>query len=180
MANNLIDISVQDCEFWQEGHCDCYYNEEISETYPHCIDIPDCYYKQLQYKIQECEALKTLAKKYLADYFEVNEKCEELKEKVAKANNQAIHNLAMSERHSKALGKIEKYIKEFYYCESCENRETLDHILNLINAAIGGEFKRACELYKPAFAALSNWMNSESGRFFLKSLEVAKKNRGGK
>lgn len=49
-----------------------------------------------------------------------------------------------------------------------------------ISIELEQSLKRTCELYRSAFAALSNWMNSESGRFFLKSLEVAKKNRGGK
>lgn len=120
----IVDsVDVSRCDYYTQGKCykidarECECDNSFDLITP-CNGFPNCMYKELQRKKQECE---------------------ELKGKVAKANNQAIHNLAMSERHRKALGKIEEYIKEFYYCESCENRETLDHILNLINAAIGGD-----------------------------------------
>lgn len=41
----MEQIIGQECEFYQEGHCDAYSN---FDTYPHCIDYPNCYYKQLQ------------------------------------------------------------------------------------------------------------------------------------
>lgn len=75
-----------------------------------CKDNPNCYYKQLQRekqnsqeardiaikkfnraeelktllkrKEQECEEYKAQAKKYLADYYEENKKCEELKKTI--------------------------------------------------------------------------------------------------
>lgn len=50
-----MDVSAQECEFWQEGHCDCYHCED---RYPHCLDYPNCYFKQLVRKTQECEELK--------------------------------------------------------------------------------------------------------------------------
>lgn len=50
-----VDVSVQECIFWQEGHCDCYH---CADRYPHCLDFPNCYFKQLACKTQECEELK--------------------------------------------------------------------------------------------------------------------------
>ena len=47
-----MDVSAQECEFWQEGHCDCYHCED---RYPHCLDYPNCYFKQLARKTQECD-----------------------------------------------------------------------------------------------------------------------------
>ncbi len=44
-----------------------------------------------------------------------------------------------------------------------------------ISTAIEQSFEKACKLYRPAFAALSNWMNSKSGCAFLKALEVERK-----
>ena len=36
-------VDVQECEFWNEGHCDCY---EIY-GFAHCSKINNCYFKQL-------------------------------------------------------------------------------------------------------------------------------------
>lgn len=38
-------IDIEQCEFWQEGHCSCY---ETYAIFPHCIEYPNCYYKQLE------------------------------------------------------------------------------------------------------------------------------------
>lgn len=55
-----MEVLVQSCKFWQEGHCDCY---SCIDRYPHCLDFPNCYFKQLARKTQECEELKdTLSK----------------------------------------------------------------------------------------------------------------------
>lgn len=51
----MIDLNVQECKFWQEGHCDCFLYEN---RYPHCLEFPNCDYKQLTRKTQECEELK--------------------------------------------------------------------------------------------------------------------------
>ena len=37
-------IKGQECEFYNEGHCLCYSDES---HYPHCLEYPNCYYKQL-------------------------------------------------------------------------------------------------------------------------------------
>lgn len=109
----------------------------------------DCYYKQLQRKTQECEALKTLAKKYLADYFEVNKKYEELKEENQRLEMQLCNDcgerddynipckmirdldcglqmeLEENARYRKALEKIAKIvaqdrnIKDIYFINTC-------------------------------------------------------------
>lgn len=36
-------VDVQDCEFWNEGHCDCY---EIY-GFAHCSKVNNCHFKQL-------------------------------------------------------------------------------------------------------------------------------------
>ena len=50
-----MNVIVQECIFWQEGHCDCCQSQN---KYPHCLDYPNCYFKQLSRKTQECEELK--------------------------------------------------------------------------------------------------------------------------
>ena len=53
-----MEVLVQSCKFGQEGHCDCY---SCTDRYPHCLDFPNCYFKQPQRKKQECEELKKRA-----------------------------------------------------------------------------------------------------------------------
>ena len=60
----IIDgVNVSECnEFVNE--CDCYltqehdYRSETPYTYDKCSEFPNCYYKQLKRKEQECEELK--------------------------------------------------------------------------------------------------------------------------
>ena len=87
----IIDgVNVTGCEhFWNirdaEGLKICkinFDNNYFSNGIPcgeRCSKHPNCYYKQLQRKEQECEEYKAQTKKYLADYYEENKKCEELK-----------------------------------------------------------------------------------------------------
>ena len=77
-----MNVIVQECIFWQEGHCDCCQSQN---KYPHCLDYPNCYFKQLSRKTQECEELSILAqeesaKNALIEY-ELNDK---LKQKTQK------------------------------------------------------------------------------------------------
>ena len=59
-----MNVIVQQCIFWQEGHCDCY---QCENRYPHCLDYPNCYFKQLARKTQECEKWKSYYKLYRLD-----------------------------------------------------------------------------------------------------------------
>lgn len=47
-----------------------------------------------------------------------------------------------------------------------------------ISIALEQSLKRTCELCRFAYAALNKWANSESGRLFLKAIEMEKKIRG--
>lgn len=47
-------IIGQECEFYDEGHCLCYSDES---HYPHCLEYPNCYYKQLQLKDKMIELM---------------------------------------------------------------------------------------------------------------------------
>lgn len=59
-----MNVIVQQCIFWQEGHCDCY---QCENRYPHCLDYPNCYFKQLARKTQECEELKADNKRLVGE-----------------------------------------------------------------------------------------------------------------
>lgn len=77
----IIDgIDVSGCSSLEIDCGEFYCNENHRNVY--CNSNRSCYYKQLQEKEQECEEYKAQAKKYLADYFEENKKCEELKERL--------------------------------------------------------------------------------------------------
>lgn len=89
-----------------------------------CKETPDCSFKlkvRLEEKKQECEELKKEIVQLQTGKF-----------------NELGRALDRESHYKQALKDIEAYIKEYYYCESCENRETLDHILNLIKAVEGG------------------------------------------
>ena len=58
----LIDgVDVSGCEYFLKGYCYCINHivERMSEN-EFCKDNPNCYYKQLLRKEQECEELKDL------------------------------------------------------------------------------------------------------------------------
>ena len=71
-------VDVSGCEFFNPTY-ECTHNCSMNSERLHSCEGFDCYYKQLQRKEQECEEYKAQAKKYLADYFEENKKCKELK-----------------------------------------------------------------------------------------------------
>lgn len=78
-----------------------------------CKGSPNCYLKQCQRKEQECEEYKAQAKKYLADYFEENKKCKELKRKnvlLQNHNQQLDGAITEAASYKQALEKIEEII----------------------------------------------------------------------
>lgn len=128
----IIDgVNVSRCKFFND----------ITESYycfgiP-CKDRPNCYFKQLARKTQECEELK----KQLETSEEWRIKAEGLNEKLELKNT----------RYHKALEEIEKELKEDIYCESqecgCDDFEeclkcTKEHILNILNKAKGEKNER--------------------------------------
>lgn len=98
-----VDVSIQECIqeciFWQEGHCDCY---NCADRYPHCLDFPNCYYKQLARKTQECEKLKQKIETY---------KC-----------SQNCYKYIEADRYRKALEEISEFINNDM-CEPCKELE---------------------------------------------------------
>lgn len=74
-----MEVLVQSCKFWQEGHCDCY---SCTDRYPHCLDFPNCYFKQLQRKEQECEKLKKIIENQRKEIYRHRHKQAELKERI--------------------------------------------------------------------------------------------------
>lgn len=112
-----MNIIVQECIFWQEGHCDYY---QCENRYPHCLDYPNCYFKQLARKTQECEELKEKFKKFFG------------------IDNQECWDIAFlkdeNARYRKALEEIEEYANENdemlqgYHHEWANNKQILDII----------------------------------------------------
>lgn len=141
----MIDLNVQECKFWQEGHCDCFLYEN---RYPHCLEFPNCDYKQLVRKTQEYEKYKKLAadfkdvnKQLGYKYLTIKKKCEELKEKYEEVKEDR-YNLNMEmyvlDRYHKALEEIEKLAKDQVKWAFEASRKRAEQILNIINEAKGG------------------------------------------
>lgn len=68
MINKIIinGIDVSKCKFCVYEHCQINYDEWNNETikYNECKNSPDCYYKQLKRKEQECES-----QRFMIDYY---------------------------------------------------------------------------------------------------------------
>ena len=114
--------------------CENYRPKDRFTCYPYicnCHQKPDCYYKQLARKTQECEEIK---EKYEALKLENQEgyeivaelkhECEELKEKYEEIKEDR-YNLNMEmytfDRYRKALEEIEGLVKNF--CKDCDDYE---------------------------------------------------------
>lgn len=124
----IIDgVNVSKCEYvcntaFGNIGCKLPFNEEI-----HCCNIPNCYYKQLQRKEQECEELK--------------KQLMQKSERLCYLNAEKSFRIVDLEQ---TLDEIEKELKEDIYCESqecgCDDFEeclkcTKEHILDIINEA---------------------------------------------
>lgn len=87
--------------FYSGGHS--YFNVCRRDVFSSCESNPNCTFKQLARKTQECEELK--------------EKCEELKEDRYNLNME----MYVFNRYRKALEKIEGLVKNF--CKDCSDYE---------------------------------------------------------
>ena len=112
--------------------CNC---EEDIHLISCCKNRPNCHFKQLARKTQECEELKELLK------LRTNDRVNKLERAIIRRNIKI-------DRYRKALEEIEKELKEDVYCESqecgCDDFEEClncvkTQILNIINKAKGGE-----------------------------------------
>ena len=118
--------------------CKLPFNKEI-----HCCNNPDCYYKQLSRKTQECEALKS--ESFTADSLitEQEKEIEELKERLERAEEDLKYQCVdcmnvKSDRYHKALKEIEEVCLEdtYTFADGTQIRyDTLDDILDIINKA---------------------------------------------
>lgn len=97
-----MNVIVQQCIFWQEGHCDCY---QCENRYPHCLDYPNCYFKQLARETQEINNIHEYYKELRSNATELANKNIQLKEQL-EGKEQELY-LARNEVHSKT-----EYIQE--------------------------------------------------------------------
>lgn len=172
----IIDgVDVSECEYYQYkksedyemrypnsgdchiGICAYLFNCKglIDNLEKHCIDNPNCYYKQLKRKEQECESLKSafsLDTKMLEQtekresnlekqLDQLKAENEELKEKFKKffnMDNQECWNIAFldneRERYKQALDEIEKYCNK-YNKQAVMGTANADVVLDIINKA---------------------------------------------
>ena len=137
----IIDgVDVSGCGFFHSKeykNTDCHIALAFSEQYAGCIKCecnPNCYFKQLIRKTQECEELK----KQVETTEKWRIKAESLNEKLDLKDTY----------YRKALEEIEKELKEDVYCESqecgCDDFEEClncvkTQILNIISKVKGKE-----------------------------------------
>ena len=155
----IIDgVDISECKELV-NECDCYlteehdYRSETPYTYNNCSRFPNCYYKQLKRKEQECKELKEdlqLAKQlvdwilktfnlesydWLADQNEISTEIESIKTKFKSPQ---------SDHYRKALEEIETTVKT--ECEETCGSKLEDctnffcsskHIIDVINKAKG-------------------------------------------
>lgn len=158
----INDVDVSKCihiDNWK--HCNCC-NDLIKTIYPkasqclieedlRCEIYPNCYFKQLKRKEQECEELQEKIKKYskineqdTKDFAKLKQECKNLEEELRGCRigikDISIENTEIckiSEKYKQALDEIEKYFK------SKDKRKTSlfnifvieQEILNIINKA---------------------------------------------
>ena len=117
----MIDgVNVNKCiDFNKRDKVSCYHI-----LYDKCDESPNCYFKQLARKTQECEELK----KQLKTSEKWRIKAESLNEKLDIKNT----------RYREALEEIEKIVSKNYYDDTWADISIkLDDILNIINNAKG-------------------------------------------
>lgn len=163
--------SLKDCEmrYPESGDCEIgllnYLFDGNLDMEKSCKDNPNCYFKQLTRKTQECEQIK---EKYEALKLENQEgyeivaelkhEYEGLKKQLETAEEWRIKAESLNEKlelkntcYLEALDEIEKELKEDIYCESqecgCDDFEeclkcTKEYILDIINKAKGEEDER--------------------------------------
>lgn len=72
----IIDgVDVSECEYQNYGHCEIDYDEWNGEIirYNKCQDNPNCHFKQLKRKEQECEEINLTNERLIAEKYVMNE-----------------------------------------------------------------------------------------------------------
>lgn len=155
----IIDgVDVSKCEYLKEAFtglicADCNKSNDCSKS-------PNCYFKQLVRKTQECENLKEDYKELeqrhdeaFKDFERLKQECEELKEKYkwydhykdSALLNKKLCDKASDERarYRKALEEIESYVKSqldgFGNDVYGMDKAAINYILDIINKAKGEE-----------------------------------------
>lgn len=82
-----------------------------------CKQSPNCYYKQLQRRIAECEELKNQVDE---DYNYYTTELKTLRDIISNKEKRNAALFLMSNRYRKALEEIEKYTRE-QFCDNCED-----------------------------------------------------------
>ncbi len=151
----MIDkVDVSEC-FWLWVNTDknyksrCIMNKDVYSQCTYCKDYPNCLFKQLARKTQECEELKEKNQKLemqlcndCGERDDYNIPCKMIRDLDYGLQKEIEEN----DRYRKALEEIEQELKEDIYCESqecgCDDFEEClncvkTQILDIINKAKG-------------------------------------------
>lgn len=141
----IIDgCDVSECEYvcntaFGNIGCKLPFNEEI-----HCCNIPNCYFKQLARKTQECDTLISQLDFEVQQKECIEQECEELKEQLQANQPTGICETCMAkailqnDKYRKALEEIEAVCQEdtYTFADGKQIRyDSLDDILTIINKA---------------------------------------------
>lgn len=127
-----------------KGLPDCLLRKNLCNAYTcHCKDKPNCNFKQLARKTQECEIWKNqvlildeedvtveVTQEQFEEYKQLKQECEELKSELHlyktwyRAKHGDIKNILG--RYHKALDEIEEYTRK-QFCENCDDFNTTEY-----------------------------------------------------
>lgn len=146
----IIDgVDVSKCKYFEDGECGCEYylryGYEIT-MYDRCEEYPNCDFKQLARKTQECENLKEDYKELEQRHNEAFQEFERLKqeyEEMKKASLTLAEGLNFRQnklaRYRKALEEVEEYCIHYLKHNPKSPSIDLNVILDIINKAKGEE-----------------------------------------
>ena len=146
----IIDgVDVNECKgyyFSPTGYHSCSSISQINELgYEQdtlCEQNPNCYFKQLARKTQECEELK---EKLNTVQFNFEQKCNVLKDIGVVQDNNGGYQIPSFIRHRKALKEVKEIVKDWYKnewsCYMCRKNmdKKLKEILDIINKTKDGK-----------------------------------------
>lgn len=145
----IDDVDVSKCTLYGDGRCN---NACNPLNCLFCSEKPNCHFKQLARKTQECEELISEKDFYLQKIAVLEQECEELKEQLQANQPTGICETCMAkailqnDKYRKALKEIGKIVK--INCEEICGRKFEDcndflcsskNILDIINKAKGEE-----------------------------------------
>ncbi len=135
-------IDVSECEHLNYEHCEIDYDEWNGEIirYNKCQDNPNCHFKQLKRKEQECEEINLTNERLVAEKYTLNEEILRLKKKkeenekfyLTKYANKDSYCLELEHERNQYKQALDK-IKQYRVAEiNDEDEEENDTILNII------------------------------------------------